>query len=238
MSNEAYHVLRKAILAGELRPGTWLVECVIAEHMQISRGPIREALKRLQQEGLVTEIPRKGKQVTFLTETDVRELYVLRAMLEGYGVRQLCAASRRGLAVDRLQRILARMRKAALSGNMTRFSLIDFEFHRELMTSSGMPRLYQLWSSLYGLLMIWLLSVQDSVRQLRKEVLNDHLGMVNAIKAGDGSLAKKLLCEHMAKFGERALQVSRQMAVEAPRAVPPRRRTARPAGVRHAVESP
>lgn len=227
LSTAAYHVLRKAILAGEMRPGSWLVESVIAEHMHISRGPVREAVKRLQQEGLVAEIPRKGKQVALLTEGDVRELHVLRAMLEGHAVRLLCAASRRGPAMVRLRKTLARMRKAALAGDMVHFSQMDFEFHREIMASSGMPRLFQVWNSLNGLLLIWLLTVQDSVRQLLRDVLNDHLRVVQAIWVGDETLAEKLLRDHIVERGEQTLHGSREIVMETPRAVPPRRRTKR-----------
>jgi DNA-binding GntR family transcriptional regulator len=210
-----------------MRPGSWLVESVIAEQMQISRGPVREAVKRLQQEGLVAEIPRRGKQVALLTESDVRELHVLRAMLEGHAVRLLCAASRRGPAMVRLRKTLARMRTAVLAGDMAQFSQMDFEFHREIMASAGMPRLFQVWSSLNGLLLIWLLTVQDAVRQLLREVLNDHLQVVQAIRMGDESLAKRLLRDHIVDRGEQTLHGSREIAVETPRTVPPRRRTKR-----------
>jgi DNA-binding GntR family transcriptional regulator len=148
---------------------------------------------------------------------------VLRAMMEGHAVRQACAARRR-LTISRLSTILTRMRKAAMSGDMALFSLMDFEFHRTLVVLAKMPRLYQLWSSLNGLLMIWLLSVQNSVRQVQGEVLKDHLRVIEAITAGDGPRAAKVLSDHMLILGERTLQVSRAMAHEAPRAVPPRRR--------------
>ena len=227
LSDGAYRALRKAILRGELRPGNWLVESVIAEHMQISRGPIREALKRLRQEGLVKEVPRKGKQVTVLTEGDVRELHVLRALFEGHAVRLLCTAGRRQTAMIRLQRTLVRMRKAALAGNMAQFSQMDFAFHQEIMISAGMPRLYQLWSSLNGLLFIWLLTVQDSVRRLLEEVLNDHLNVVKAVAAGDEPLAEQLVRDHIVARGDQMLHGARQVACEPVRAVPPRRRLRR-----------
>lgn len=227
LSDRAYRTLRKAILIGEVRPGSWVVESVIAEQMRISRGPIREALKRLQQEGLITDVPRKGKQVTVLTERDIRELHVLRALLEGYAVRRLCTARSRPRAVARLQKTVAGMRRCGLAGDMAGFSQMDFEFHEQMMAASGMPRLYQLWSSLHGLLLIWLLTVQASVRLLLEEVLNDHRRVVDAIRRGDETLAERLLRDHIVDRGDQTLRGAQEIVREVPRAVPPRRRNRR-----------
>lgn len=222
LSDHVLDTLRQAIMTGVFRPGQWLVESVIAEQMQISRGPVREAIRGLQQEGLVTAVPGKGTRVTVLAEQDVRELHTLRALLEGHAVRQLCAESRRSKAVSKLRKNLERMHEAATARDMNAFSQLDFDFHRTILETAGMPRLFQLWSSLNGLLLIWLLSVQEAVLASLDDVLADHDDLANAIEDGDEVRASTLLQAHIVDRGEAILAVSTGGEAIA-RSVPPRR---------------
>lgn len=225
LSDEVLDALRKAIMAGEFRPGQWLVESVIAEQMQVSRGPLREALRRLQQEGLVTVVPNKGTRVTILSEEDVRELHALRALLEGFAVRQLCGEGQTPSAIVQLEKTLAQMHSAVALKDMTAFSQLDFAFHEAILTSTSMPRLHGLWNSLNGLLLIWLLSVQDAVRQCLSAVLKEHDQIVHAIKARDAREAERLLCDHILARGEQILQLAGDLERSVPQSAPPRRRS-------------
>ena len=224
LTDEVLDALRTAIVTGQLRPGQWLVESVIAEQMQVSRGPLREALRRLQQEGLVTVVPNKGTRVTVLSEEDVRELHTLRALLEGFAVRQLCREGQAGPAIVQLEKTLAKMHSAADVKDMATFSQLDFAFHEAILTSTSMPRLHGLWNSLNGLLLIWLLSVQSAVRQCLSAVLEEHDQIVEAIKARDAEAAERLLRDHIVERGEQILLLAGGLETSAPRSAPPRRR--------------
>src|SRR4029077_10666689 len=87
LSEEAYDVLRAAILSGRLAPGARLVEADIARQMAISRSPVREAVRKLEREGMVEYKPRRGTVVVGLSRDDVADAYQLRAHLEAYGAR-------------------------------------------------------------------------------------------------------------------------------------------------------
>ena len=81
-----FNTLRKAILKGELKPGERLMEIALAERLGVSRTPVREAMRKLELEGLVSIIPNKGAYVTGITRQDVEDIYAIRSLLEG-----LCA---------------------------------------------------------------------------------------------------------------------------------------------------
>lgn len=225
LSDEVRDALRNAIVTGQLRPGEWLVESVIAERMQVSRGPLREALRRLQQEGLVISVPNKGARVTLLSEEDIRELHTLRALLEGFAVGQLCRERQTGAALAQLEKTLTKMHAAAETTDMVAFSQLDFAFHEAILTSTAMPRLCGLWNSLNGLLLIWLLSVQGAVRKCLSTVLEEHDQIMRAIRARDAEAAERLLRDHIVERGDQILFLAGELETSTPRDLPPRRRS-------------
>jgi DNA-binding GntR family transcriptional regulator len=87
LSEEAYDMLRAAILGGRLQPGERIVEADIARQMRTSRSPVREAVRKLEHETLVEYVPRRGTIVVGLSREDVADAYQLRAHLEAYGAR-------------------------------------------------------------------------------------------------------------------------------------------------------
>lgn len=90
LSNEVYNILKAKIISNELDPGDRLVETDIAKNLQVSRTPIREALKQLEQDGLVTYYPRRGSVVSEISVKDALEMYEVREVIEGLAVRLLC----------------------------------------------------------------------------------------------------------------------------------------------------
>ena len=95
LAEDAADRIREQILAGGFRQGEHLVEAKIAEQLNISRGPVREAFKLLRAEGLLNEEPRRGTFVVSLSADDVREIYGLRAALEGRAARLIRSEERR-----------------------------------------------------------------------------------------------------------------------------------------------
>lgn len=203
--------LRDAIMSGQLKPGHFIVESAVAEQAKVSRGPVREALRRLQQEGLVTLVPNKGTYVTTLTDSEVGELHALRALLEGFAMRQVCARSDRGAAVARLRQTTLQLSEAAEAEDMQAFSRLDFELHRQIVEAAGMPHLNQLWSSLNGLLIIWLLSIQEAVHQNLQAIMQEHAALVSAVEDGDAARADVLVHQHIVVRGEQVLRTSQQL---------------------------
>ena len=86
-----FNTLRQAILRGEMEPGERLMEIQLAEKLGVSRTPIREAMRKLEQEGLVVMIPRRGAQVANITEKDLNDVLEVRIALENVAIEKACA---------------------------------------------------------------------------------------------------------------------------------------------------
>lgn len=143
LGDRVAHELRVRIIGGELRRGTRLVEDTLAEQFDVSRGPIRDAFRRLEAEGLL-ESKRRGVFVTGLTEDDVDELYTLRESLEALA---LSLAVQRAAAADwdEAGRLLDDMTDAADRGDPRDFARADLEFHAQFYRLSGHRRLRAVW---------------------------------------------------------------------------------------------
>src|SRR6185295_16739064 len=117
LAEDAADRIREQILAGGFRQGEHLVEAKIAEQLNISRGPVREAFKLLRAEGLLQEEPRRGTFVVSLSAEDVREIYGLRAAIEGRAAR-LLAGRQDPAALAELRSLLTSIQVAAEAGDV------------------------------------------------------------------------------------------------------------------------
>ena len=138
-------VIREAILSGSLLPGAPLIEKTIAEDLEISRAPVREAIRTLAKEGLVESVPYKGSRVRVLHTRDVHEVYSIRGLLERYAVRQVLAADP---AVDLtpLETACAAMEAAAAAGDARALTAADERFHGTLIALPDHELLVGMWS--------------------------------------------------------------------------------------------
>jgi DNA-binding GntR family transcriptional regulator len=137
LSEEAYDALRAAILGGRLQPGARIVEADIARQMATSRSPVREAVRKLEHEGLVEYVPRRGTIVVGLSRDDVADADQLRAHLEAFGAR-LAATRASEDQLTRLLELIERMRECAASHDLEGLVVADVEFHRSVCVLSGL----------------------------------------------------------------------------------------------------
>ena len=123
-----FNTLRQAILKGELKPGERLMEIALAERLGVSRTPIREAMRKLEQEGLVVMIPRRGAQVANITEKDLNDVLEVRIALENVAIEKACARMteeemrRLWLAAKEFEHTIA-------EGNLVKLAEADVAFH-------------------------------------------------------------------------------------------------------------
>ncbi len=181
-------VLRPAILVGDLPPGIRLIEEEVASHLGVSRGPVREALGILRDEGLVTIAARRGAVVVGLTPADIDDLYDLRIVLECHAIRR-ATANVRDADIKYLRGLDAGM--VALAPTETVASP-DVAFHRHLMLLARQERLRSAWERIAGIIG-GLLSVTDGQRPVL--VLHSHL--IDALVSGDGDTAAAILHVHI-----------------------------------------
>ena len=195
--------LRERIFSHELQPGTWVDEQALAEQYGISRTPLREALKVLASEGLVTLKPRRGCYVTEISDRDLDEIFTVMAMLEGECARVLAArATEADLA--RLQAIHADLESAAQASDIDRFFEANQAFHLAIQQIADNR---------------WLLHVIEDLRKVIKlsrhhslysegrleQALAEHRTILDAMLARDADAAERSMRGHI-RSGREALE--------------------------------
>ena len=184
--------LRRAIVTGRLRPGAALVETALAEQLNVSRAPIREAVQILENDGLVETVAYKGKRVKPLTVREVIETCEMRTVFEVTAARRVLA---NGTAVDTLWQPCRVMEEAAAAGDREALVVADEAFHRLLIELSGHALLTQLWAGLY-LRIHQIMSLRNDRDVNLVDIAANHPPIVRALAAGDGALAERLIADH------------------------------------------
>ncbi len=184
--------LRNAILSGALKPGTSLVETALAEQMNVSRAPVREAIQILENDGLVETIAYKGKRVKPLTAREVAETYSLREVFEIMAVRRILENR---APLDRLRHHCNEMTAAAEADDFDALVAADEAFHRMLITLADHDLLLASWKNLY-LRIHQIMALRHRDDRLLSEIAGNHPPIVAALEAGDADRAIALVSEH------------------------------------------
>jgi len=185
-------MLRRAIITGKLRPGTVLVETALADQMNVSRAPIREAIQILENDGLVETIAYKGKRVKPLTAREVAETYSLRTVFEVMAVRRILE---RAAPLDGLWAECRAMDAAAAAGDNEALTAADEAFHQTLITLSDHDLLLASWNSLY-LRIHQIMALRNTTQPNLADIAANHPPIVRALEAGDVDQAIHLISEH------------------------------------------
>ncbi|CAL9481411.1 putative D-xylose utilization operon transcriptional repressor [Nocardiopsis dassonvillei] len=187
--------LRSAIMYGSLAPGDQLGEAELAGRLGVSRGPLREAMQRLVQEGLLRSERHRGLFVRELTPDDVRDIYVARLAVERTAC-ELIMRGNRGEAVARLTPAVQRLAEAAATGDRGAMSDADQEFHRTLVSCSGNGRLERMAQTLLVETRMCL-TVMQEVYPEPAELLEEHRRLLDAIADGAEERLLGLIEAHM-----------------------------------------
>jgi len=183
--------LRESIVNGSLAPGSQLSEAELATRFGVSRGPVREALQRLIQEGLVRAEPHRGVFVPVLTDADVRDIYLAREALESAAVQQIIATSRSEAAADALDERVALMAKAEAADDWEAVGRHDLDFHTALVAATGSERLQRMFSTVISETRICLgvLTSADA----RSDLVEEHRQIAAMIRKGRSDKALAVL---------------------------------------------
>ena len=212
LANEVTASIREAILSGRLAPGERLREESLASSMNVSRGPVREAIVQLQREGLVVVQRNRGTFVARLSAQDLEEVYSLRRAVEGLAVLQ--AIRHAGdVQLKELQTIVDTMAAHYARGiTETEAAELDMRFHELIYEVGGHRRLLEVWSALQSQIHIMLLARNVVDPDFRAELVKSHQALVDAILARNEQLALALTEDHLNGSYER---VSRSYARQA-----------------------
>lgn len=202
--------LRESILSGRFAPGERLVEAELARELAISRGPIREALALLEKDGIVVNVPRRGKFLPAFDRQTIDEIYSLRKVIEPYAVELLIGSlneAKRASLLDSLAQIDA----AADAGDVLLLAERDIAFHNRLYELADHALLRKVWTEAMAGKLRMLLNVTVRTHPLLSTAQN-HRVIVDAIVAKDVRLARKLITNHIDDAWNRAKSALEQTA--------------------------
>lgn len=191
--------LREAIVKNQLQAGQRIVEREIADAMQTSRGPVRDALLLLENEGLVVRYPHRGAFVAELTLKDVEEIYSLRQAIESLAVEYLIERAT-PQDLDELDGLVRQMEAKVEAGyKLSEATELDLSFHQALCRLSRHKRALAAWEALRGQTRILLLSHRiRNPRDFQERAVEWHRRLVAALREGDLERAQSELYRHLA----------------------------------------
>jgi len=195
LGSRVFHTIRENILSGKYAPNEELKEMTIGEELGVSRTPVREALRQLELEGLVSIIPNKGAYVVGLTPKDMQDIYEIRCRLEGLCARW-AAKSITKEQLDELEEIVFRAEFHAKKGNAEQLVELDNKFHETLYAAAGSKELQRVLSDFHHYLQrVRKVTLTDEKRA--SDSNREHMMIVEALKEHDEDKAEKLATQHI-----------------------------------------
>lgn len=195
LREQVFEYLREEILSNRLKPGAELNELALSRELEVSRGPLREALGRLASEGLVKITPRRGAVVAELTDDEFVDAYQVREALETLAIR-LAVPRMDGEDVQHLRELHEQMVKQVQARRVKDFFETNSSFHRLIVDLSGNEKLREI----YGLLMDQMgryLERSLSLRGTIERSVSEHAAILEAVEANDPERAARLLADHI-----------------------------------------
>lgn len=195
LASDVADILRDAITNGELSPGTRLIEQDVSQRLGISRGPLREALRLLETEGLVKSYPGRGSFVAELSEKDIVQIYSLRTILEVEAAR-LAARKRSHEDLMELEKLLEGMLQAAKENNHALVLDLDIHFHQRIWKMADHSRLEAFLKEIVAQAKMYI-SVQTSMYDDLPTGIADHKTILTHLKTGDEDAAAETIRLHL-----------------------------------------
>ncbi len=204
--------LREAISSGSLAPGTHLAEVDLSDALGVSRGTLREALRQLQQEGLLTSDARGRLSVRVVTEREVDEIFAVRHALESLALELICAGADRAAVAAKVRAALGTLRDT--EGDFVAQLDADLAFHERICELSGNETLVHSWRSVSGLARA-AITAAGPATALHNMAYERHRPIVEYIEAGDAGGGREFLRTHMQEAASRIERHMRERASSA-----------------------
>lgn len=203
LADDVYDQILSAIVNGEIAPGERLIQEKIASQINISRTPVREALLRLEQEGILEISGRKGFSIRQISEDEVRQVYAVREAIEGYAARQV--------AEEKDPKQLAAIKKAIEAEREEDITDLQVDFrvnrtiHRTIVEQTGNPMLLEMFDRIWGRsVSLWLFAAtRDDAGPLEPI---EHQALYKMLSTADPDTAQKAMIEHIREGLERSLR--------------------------------
>jgi DNA-binding GntR family transcriptional regulator len=197
ISGQVYMTLKKEILEGELPPGARLPVLEIANRFQISQAPVREALERLKQEGLIIGKRNKGSVVSNITSKEIKDIFVLREMIEGFAVRETMPQMKKS-DFRYLEETILSMEQAIEQNEIFKILEHDMEFHGFFYERCNNHAILELWNQMKTKVMRFM-AISNKLRST-DGLVKGHLGLIDVLKKGNVEEAEKTFVDHMKSY--------------------------------------
>lgn len=197
LSEKVFEIIREQILTGILKPGDRLLYVTVAENFQVSLSPVKEALLRLEQEGLVSITPRKGAFVNQISNQDIIEYSWIRLSLETLAMEKICEAGLPESDAARLTAINNELLESISSKNVKQCMHLDNEFHAHIVAISNIKRLIETVRKLPLVNFSVVAGDTDYVISHGDHICKTHAGLIDALARRDIETAKQLLKENI-----------------------------------------
>jgi DNA-binding GntR family transcriptional regulator len=196
LSDQVYEHLRTAIIRDQLQPGEKLVEMEIAAQMGTSQGPVREALQRLEHDGLVERQARSATFVTNVSPDEMHELFSIRSMIEGFAI-QRAAQKITPVQCSELEELIQQMAEAGRRNEIILLAEYDMQFHRRIVEWSDSAGLLLAWTPLSSQIQRFIVQSHPLHYPDFVEVGTRHQPIVDVLRNHDGSAAIKAVQDHI-----------------------------------------
>ncbi len=196
VSDQVYEQLRSAIISAELSPGDKLVELEIAAQMGTSQGPVREALQRLERDGLVERQARSATHVTRISLDEMYELFSIRSVIEGFAIRR----ATQKITPDQcayLEELILEMAEAGERADMITLAEYDMRFHRTIVEWGGSAGLLRTWVTLSSQIQRFVVQSHPRHYSDLVEIGTRHQSIVAALRQQDIERAAQAVQEHI-----------------------------------------
>ena len=190
-----FNTLRQAILRGELKPGERLMEIQLAQKLGVSRTPVREAIRKLELEGLVLMIPRKGAEVAQITEKNMQDVLEVRKALEELSVQLACERITPE-QVEEMKMAAEDFRKVLKSGDVTKIAEADVKFHDIIFAATNNQRLITLLNNLREQMYRFRVEYLKQ-KECYPQLLEEHDKLIALISGGEVEEACELMGRHI-----------------------------------------
>jgi DNA-binding GntR family transcriptional regulator len=195
LKDKAYQVIKLEIIGGNLKPGLFLTEEKLSESMHISRGTIREALNRLEKEGFVTIIPRRGTMVSNITAQEVKDISKIRELLEPVAAKESLSRISRSKLKEIKKDFTNLISKPENKENKSIFFLLDKDFHKLLNEECRNKKLIDILDNFEDHTN-WFINLFIKNYSF-KESIKDHLYIIEAIEKNEEDLVATTLIRHL-----------------------------------------
>lgn len=202
-----FNTLRQAILRGELKPGERLMEIQLANKLGVSRTPVREAIRKLELEGLVLMIPRKGAEVADISEKSLKDVLEVREALEELAARLACdKITKEG--INRLKEAAQDFRSALKSNDITQMAEADVRFHDVICNATENQKLGQLLNNLREQMYRYRIEYLKD-QHVYEKLLSEHEEIIRHIEKGEKDEAARVVSRHIENQAQAVADVIR-----------------------------